>query len=252
MSESDEFEAPPPSVGDRLRAAREKKKLNLEDVAEQTRIPRRHLEAIESGDWDRLPAPTYTIGFAKSFASAVGLDRNEIGEDIRNEIGTPRASTTAEVFEPVDPARTMPRWLVIGAIGAILLVVLIMTWLNNRALEPDEAPAPAATATATPGPAPAAAPAPQAAPAAQGPVVITATEAVWIQVYQKDGRTLFQGELGDGQHYTVPATATEPMLRTGKPEALRITVGQQVAPPIGPPARVISDVSLLGRDLTGR
>lgn len=244
--ETDEFTAAP-SVGDRLRAAREDKKLTLEEVAEQTRIPRRHLEAIESADWDRLPAPTYTIGFAKSYASAVGLDRNEVGEDVRAEIGTPRQSSmAAEVFEPADPARTMPRWLVLAAIGAIVLVVLAMTWLNNRSLEPEEAaPEPAASTAA---PAPAAAPQ-QAAPAATGPVVLTATEPVWIQVYERGGATLFQGELGGGQSYTVPATATAPLLRTGKAEALRATVGGRETPPVGPPAQVISDVSLLAPDL---
>lgn len=35
-----------PPVGDQLRAARKKKKLSLEDIAAQTRIPLRHLESI--------------------------------------------------------------------------------------------------------------------------------------------------------------------------------------------------------------
>ena len=65
-----------PSVGERLRAAREEKGFSLEDLAAETRIPRRHLESLESSDWERLPAPTYTVGFAKSYASAVGLDRS--------------------------------------------------------------------------------------------------------------------------------------------------------------------------------
>ena len=43
-------EAELPTVGERLRAAREKKKLSLEDVAAQTRIPQRHLVAIETAD----------------------------------------------------------------------------------------------------------------------------------------------------------------------------------------------------------
>jgi cytoskeletal protein RodZ len=76
-----------PTVGERLRAAREEKKLSLEDVAAQTRIPQRHLESIEIADWEKLPAPTYTVGFAKSYASAVGLDRTDIGDQLREEMG---------------------------------------------------------------------------------------------------------------------------------------------------------------------
>lgn len=255
MAETEDIEAPETAtspVGQRLRAAREEKGLSLEDVATQTRIPLRHLESIEAGDWSRLPAPTYTIGFAKSYASAVGLDRNEIGEEVRDEVGStrPAEATKNEVFEPADPARTMPRWLVITAIAAIVLVVIGMTWLNRRALQ-ETGPAPVEAVEETPGPA--APPAgQQTAAAPQGPVVLTATDPVWLRVYERDGRTLFQGELSTGQSYQVPQTATEPLLHTGKPEALRITVGGEAAPPIGPPARTVSDVSLSANEVMGR
>ena len=144
MDESEDDIIQTSSVGERLRAAREQKKLSLVNIADQTRIPLRHLQNLEAGDWSSLPAPTYTIGFAKSYASAVGLDRTEIGDDLRSEMGGQRYESggNAEVFEPVDPARTMPRWLVLSAIGAIVLLVVVMTWLNNRSLEPDQVQAP--------------------------------------------------------------------------------------------------------------
>lgn len=253
MDESDDDIIQTSSVGERLKAAREQKKLSLEDIADQTRIPLRHLQNLEAGDWSNLPAPTYTIGFAKSYASAVGLDRTEIGEDLRAEMGGQRFESggNAEVFEPADPARTMPRWLVLSAIGAIVLLVVIMTWLNNRSLEPDVAqePAPEVAATAPTQNAPTAAqPAPQPAQPASGPVVLTATEPAWIQVTD-GGRTLFSGELAAGQTFTVPQDAAAPLLKAGKPEALRVTVGSATAPPVGQPGRVASNVSLAPADL---
>jgi len=240
-------------VGERLKAAREQKKLSLEDVADQTRIPLRHLQNLEAGDWSNLPAPTYTIGFAKSYASAVGLDRTEIGDDLRAEMGGQRFESggNAEVFEPADPARTMPRWLVLSTIGAIVLLLVIMTWLNNRSLEPDaaEAPPPEVAATAPSQDAPAASqPAPQPGQSVSGPVVVTATEPAWIQVTDGE-RTLFSGELAAGQSFTVPQDAAAPLLKAGKPEALRVTVGSATAPPVGTPGRVASDVSLAPADL---
>src|SRR5205085_8126796 len=140
MEELDETEVP--SAGEQLRAAREAKGLSLEEIASQTRIPRRHLESLEQSDWSKLPAPTYTIGFAKSFATAVGIDRVEIGDKLRAEMGgtRPEYTVASEVFEPADPARTMPKWLVLGALAAIILVVALMTWLNNRSLEQPAAP----------------------------------------------------------------------------------------------------------------
>lgn len=247
----DEIEEPAvASVGERLRVAREEKGITLEDIAAQTRIPRRHLESLENSDWEHLPAPTYTIGFARSYATSVGLDRTEISDQLRTELGGQRPmAAAAEVFEPADPARTMPKWLVFGAIAAVIALVLVMTWLNKRSLEPAAAPNEVATNEPTT-PAPTNAP-PAAAPAAtaQGAVAITANEPVWLQVSEKGGATLFSGELAAGQRYDVPATATAPVLKTGKPEALRISVGTADAPPVGPAATTVRDVSLLGPDL---
>src|SRR5256885_497991 len=61
----------PPTVGDRLRAAREKQGLTLEEVAAQTRIPQRHLASIETAEWDSLPAPTSSAPTAPAPAAPV-------------------------------------------------------------------------------------------------------------------------------------------------------------------------------------
>lgn len=235
------------SVGERLRTAREAANMSLEDVATATRIPTRHLQSLEIADYSKLPAPTYTVGFAKSYAAAVGLDKEEIADQLRAELGgtRPAAAHQSEVFEPADPARAMPRWLIFGALAAIVLVVLAATWLNRRSLDaPDdvalenlagpEAP-PVTQPVQGPGP-------------AQGPVVITANEQVWIQV--KDGTaTLREGILEAGQSFEVPPGAAAPVLTTGKPEALRISVGTADAPPVGPAATTVSNVSLRPADL---
>jgi len=242
-----------PTVGERLRAAREEKKLSLEDIAAQTRIPQRHLESIEIADWEKLPAPTYTVGFAKSYASAVGLDRTDIGDQLREEMGGQRfASSQSEVIEAADPARTMPKWLVLAAIVAVIAIVVMMSWLNRRSLEQPAQPtnaeiaAPASTEPAAPPQQQVATPAPAAAEGA--PVVLNAIEPAWIQVTDQ-GKTLFEGMLQPGQTFAVPPTASAPLLKAGKPEALRITVGSAVAPPVGPPGKVASKVSLKGPDL---
>ena len=248
--EEELVEAEPSPVGEQLRAAREAKGLSLDDVAAQTRIPLRHLASIETSDWENLPAPTYTIGFAKSYAGAVDLDRTEIGNQLREEMGGQRfASTSNDVFEAADPARTMPKGLVIGAIAAVIVLIVLMSWLNRRSLDQTEAPAATETNAVAPA-APQQPAAPAAAPATtQGPVVLTAIAPVWLQVSEQGGASLFSGMLQPGQTYAVPATATAPVLKTGKPEALRINVGNTVAGPVGPAATTVSNVSLLPADL---
>lgn len=234
------------TVGQRLREAREAKGLSIEDIAASTRIPTRHLASLETSEWDKLPAATYSIGFAKNYAGAIGLDRGEIGEQLRAEMGGSARNTTIypEVYEAVDPARTMPKGLVFGALGLLALVVIGLTWFSNRSLESDVAAQENAIAAIDNG----VAPAPVTPPAAGGAVLLTANEPVWIQV--KDGNAVLkQGELAAGQSYEVPANATAPILTTGKPEALRISVGTADAPPVGPAGQRVSGVSLLAADL---
>src|SRR5436190_21260911 len=181
--EEELVEPEPSPVGEQLREAREAKGLSLEDVAAQTRIPQRHLASIETGEWDNLPAPTYTIGFAKSYAGIVGLDRAEIGDQLREEMGGQRFSTTsADVFEPADPRRTMPKSLVIGAVIAAVLLIALMSLLNRRSLEqPDQGQASNVAASNESAPAAPAATPPPAPAMASGQVVLTATAPAWIQ-----------------------------------------------------------------------
>src|SRR3954451_13485365 len=106
MAEMDQDQNLGAPIGERLRIAREAKGLSLDDVARQTRIPIRHLQHIEQEEWDALPAITYTIGFVRSYANAVGLDGPAIGAELRETLGgTARGGPAAAYYEPADPAR---------------------------------------------------------------------------------------------------------------------------------------------------
>ena len=245
MSEAEGEEPIPMTAGERLRDAREAAEMSLEDVATTTRIATRHLASLEAGEFSKLPAPTYSVGFARSYAAAVGLDRNEIGEQVRAEIGGTRlAPHQAEQFEPMDPKRVMPRWLIIAAIAAIAVVALLATWLNNRSMNaPDNV-----TATeAAPVDAAAAAPAAVVPVTAQS-VSIAATGDAWVQI--KDGATLIkEGVMKAGERFDIPLTATAPKLTTGKAESLTISVGPKTVAQVGPSATKVRVVSLLPADL---
>jgi transcriptional regulator with XRE-family HTH domain len=64
-------------VGEFLRRERELRYISLDDVAERTKISRRYLEAIEEGQYDRLPGEIFVRGFIRSYAQFVGLDPEE-------------------------------------------------------------------------------------------------------------------------------------------------------------------------------
>jgi cytoskeletal protein RodZ len=242
-------------VGERLRAAREAKGISLQEIASHTRIPIRHLEHIEKGEWAALPAATYSVGFARSYATMVGIDAAEVSQELRGELGIARshqASPAAAYYEPADPARVPPRS--IALIAGVLIVLLVAGYLFWRSQTVGDAPAePQLVETQAPVQQPQPQQTAQPAAPSTGPVVLTATENVWLRVYEGNGGpALFQGELKAGERYEVPANATAPQIRTGRPQALRVTVGSTVIPPLGDADRTIANVSLKAADLSAR
>lgn len=248
-----EYEAGLP-VGERLRRAREARGMTLEDVATRTRIPIRHLRSIEDSNWDELPAITYTVGFGRSYANAVGLDGAEIGRELRDQLGgaTRPTQMSTEYYAPPDPARVPSRTMawIAGAL-ALLLVVGYLIWRSS--IGEDE------QAEATPAPVEQAQPVePQQPQAPAAPadltgqqVTLVAVEDAWVRIDDRarPGAALQQGILTAGQQYQVPATAQQPVIRTRRPQALRVRVGDRDLGQLGPEERLIANVSLLPNDL---
>ncbi|WP_041695131.1 helix-turn-helix domain-containing protein [Alicyclobacillus acidocaldarius] len=67
-------------LGQILRARRESLGLSVEDIEERTKIRKRYIEALESGQWDVLPGRVYARGFVRSYAEVLGLDGSELLE----------------------------------------------------------------------------------------------------------------------------------------------------------------------------
>jgi cytoskeletal protein RodZ len=65
-------------LGHILREARETKGLTLQEVQSEIRINARYLEAMENGDYDRLPTPVHVRGFLRNYARFLGLDPNPL------------------------------------------------------------------------------------------------------------------------------------------------------------------------------
>ena len=233
----------PKAAGERLREAREAQKLSIADIAARTRIPIRHLEAIETGNYDELPSPTYAIGFAKAYARTVDADEVEIGRDVRAEAGVPRRPTIENLpYEPADPARLPPAGLAIfGVIIALVVVIgagiwLGTDWFRGGERAPAAAPTPAVAAAPTPTPTP--------TPAGPGKVTLTATDAVWLRVYDADGNTLFQKTMQAGERYDVPADANDPMINVGRPDKLEVRLDGALQPPLGDGSRALMDIGV--------
>jgi cytoskeletal protein RodZ len=77
--------------GEKLQQARLKKGLSLEDVAKSTKIKTEFLSFIESGEYQKLPSPSYASGFVRNYARFLGLPDEEILALFRREFDEEKA-----------------------------------------------------------------------------------------------------------------------------------------------------------------
>lgn len=67
-------------TGAHLRNIRIAKGASLDEISAATKVKKSYLEAIESDNPQRLPAPVFMRGFLKAYAKALGLNPEEISE----------------------------------------------------------------------------------------------------------------------------------------------------------------------------
>jgi cytoskeleton protein RodZ len=247
--------APATGAGAQLRAAREGLRLDLAHIAAETRIPVRHLEAIEEGDFESLPSRAYAIGFSRTYAKAVGLDAATITDVVRAELadGSMRRVMPSSGMEPGDPARLPSSGLAwAGALAALVLAVGAFAFYNSyfaAGTEPGSllTPTPQAAQVAT------VSPSPTAAPVAGGEVILTALENnIWLRLYEEGGERLIERTLKQGETVLVPSEAVDPRINTGRPDALAITVGGKPVAKLGETPATVSGAQVSAAALLGR
>ncbi|MBT3272995.1 MAG: helix-turn-helix domain-containing protein [Spirochaetales bacterium] len=72
------------SIGDKLKNQREQKGYSIEQIARDTNIAKRYLEALETEDFSVFPGDPYLIGFLRNYADYLGIDPEEMVSLYRN------------------------------------------------------------------------------------------------------------------------------------------------------------------------
>jgi cytoskeleton protein RodZ len=85
-----------------LPIVRRKRGVSLEEIATATRIGVHHLQAIEDGDFAKLPGGVYNTSFIRQYAQAIGYDESDLIEEYRRAAGLDLQEPA-----PVPPRRSL-------------------------------------------------------------------------------------------------------------------------------------------------
>lgn len=113
-------------VGADLRMARERLGWDLSFLSSRLRIRLPYLEAIEEGRLSDLPGNAYAVGFLRTYATAVGLDADEISRRFRAEMAELNRKTELTFPAPV-PERGVPA-LAVVMVGLLLVLGGYIGW----------------------------------------------------------------------------------------------------------------------------
>jgi cytoskeleton protein RodZ len=151
-----------PSIGERLRAAREAQPLSLTQIAAELRIELKFLEALEDDCLDAFPAPVFAKGFLRQYGGLLGLDERDLIAQYYRQAEVRDAPMLHHKPIRLRDENKIRHWLA----AALVLVVLTGGAAVWWTAQPDIGPVAVERATepvaAVPTPAPA--PAPTAAP----------------------------------------------------------------------------------------
>ncbi len=128
-----------PTIGETLREARMRQKLDIADVERQTKIRAKYLRALENEEFGMLPGPTFVKTFLRTYAEVLGLDPHALVDAYRASY---EPHDELETLKPLGPPgssardrrRGRPRpWIV-----AVLLVTVVIAGLVALGLSTDD------------------------------------------------------------------------------------------------------------------
>lgn len=118
-------------LGQKLKEARCTKGLSMDQLHEITKIQKRHLVAIEEGNYDVLPGAFYARAFIKQYADAVGLNGEELLVEYQSTIpqsekrDVPQVSTGQKTQETMQKSSS---WPIADHMPKVLVALLVIAF----------------------------------------------------------------------------------------------------------------------------
>lgn len=145
---SGDADSPLETVGQDLRAARQRRGDDLATVSKALKIRKDHLEALEEDRIESLPGRTYAVGFVRTYADYLGLDAGQAVERFKTQIAgrTDDVTPTITVIDEDDHRRLPQGWKIIAAVVLLLFAYgayHLLVPAADKMLAPPVAPVPA-------------------------------------------------------------------------------------------------------------
>lgn len=129
------------SIGEKLRLARERNNLTIDQVARETHVAKRFLKALEDEDFAAFPGETYAMGFLRNYSEYLGLNAEELIGIYRNLKIQEQPLPMNELLESKP---RVPSLRLIVFIAAAVLALAAVGYLVYRATARAAGPAAAA------------------------------------------------------------------------------------------------------------
>jgi transcriptional regulator with XRE-family HTH domain len=116
------------TIFEQLEKIRKEKKISLEEMSENTRIPLKYLEAIEKGDILSVPR-VYDKLFFKTYLHALGVNKKEYYEqflECRNQLRQEKTTTINELITPVEKQKNLFNYRNLLVILPVLFIVMVI------------------------------------------------------------------------------------------------------------------------------
>lgn len=126
------------TVGDVLKSERERKFYTLLEIEEATKIKKELLEALEKGEYHKLPPPTFTQGFIKNYGKFLGLNPEKLLAIFRREFseGKNPPRILESFSNPIDKKRLKitPTNVLVSVTFTLIMIFFIYLWFQYRSL----------------------------------------------------------------------------------------------------------------------
>jgi cytoskeletal protein RodZ len=126
-----------PEIGETLREARMRERIDVSEIEATTKIRAKYLRALENEEWDLLPGPTFVKSFLRTYATALGLDGKALVEEYRlsyerpSEPPEPIVASPRRVRVPGGTAGPSRGYMALVGIVGVVIVLLIVGLLSG-------------------------------------------------------------------------------------------------------------------------